>query len=75
MATTTFLEHICTDNTRWDMLSWQYYRNPYQWQKIVEANPTYRLQTILDAGVVLRIPQEDKPQPSLSSDKLPPWRR
>lgn len=75
IATTTFLEHICSDYTRWDALSWQYYRNPYGWRIIVEANPEYRSLDVLDAGVVLRIPQQNKPKPQLTNEQLPPWRR
>lgn len=71
----TFLEHVCSDNTRWDALAWQYYRDPYSWGLLLEANPAYRTLDILDAGVVLRIPQEGKPQPRLTNDQLPPWRR
>lgn len=67
--------HICSDNTRWDTLAWTYYSNPFDYARIIQANPEYRHLPILDAGVVLRIPVVAQAVAPISKEQLPPWRR
>jgi phage tail protein X len=56
----SYLEHRTRTGDRLDLLAWTYYGNPYEWPRIMEANPTAALaglrQPVLAAGLVLKIP-------------------
>ncbi|WP_432719837.1 tail protein X [Jeongeupia wiesaeckerbachi] len=67
-----FLTHITTQGQRWDQLSVLYYGDPFQYERIIVANPHVPLLPCLPAGLTLSIPVIE--QQDVSED-LPPWLR
>jgi len=69
---TGYIEHITADGDRWDNLSWEYYGDPYAYERIIRANPDVPIMPILPAGIRLLIPVLDAPPPAETA-VLPPW--
>ncbi|NLR73588.1 tail protein X [Leeia aquatica] len=67
-----YLTHITKDGERWDQLSQHYYGNPFQYERIISANPHVPLDAILSGGMTLSIPVMDQPD---GLEELPPWLR
>ncbi len=73
------IEHVTREGERWDSLAWQYYGNPFDYGRIVQANPSLDISSHLPSGVMVLIPvlplavaQEAE---QLASADLPPWKR
>jgi phage tail protein X len=68
-----YVEHITRDGDRWDLLAWQYYGDPFGYERIIMANPSVPIRPFIVSGIKLRIPIiEDT---SVLSQNLPPWKR
>lgn len=70
----TYVEHITVEGERWDLLAYDYYGDPHEYEKIIIANPLIPITPILKSGVKLRIPVGDKSR-TLNPEILPPWKR
>jgi phage tail protein X len=73
------IEHVTREGERWDTLAWQYYGNPHDYGRIIEANPALDIHTSLPGGVVVLIPvlplEQAQAALQLSVADLPPWKR
>ena len=73
------IEHVTQDGERWDSLAWQYYGNPYDYGRIIEANPTLDISARLPSGIVVLIPilplAAVQAAEQLAASDLPPWKR
>ena len=73
------IEHVTREGERWDSLAWQYYGNPHDYGRIVEANPALDISTHLPSGVVVLIPvlplAQAQAAEQLAAADLPPWKR
>lgn len=71
------IEHITSASERWDTLAWKYYGNPYDYGRIIEANPALDIGGMLPSGVVVLIPVLPLAEVSttLAAEDLPPWKR
>ncbi len=73
------IEHVVMSGERWDTLSWRYYGNPYSYGRIIEANPSIDIATVLESGSVVLIPvisfDEVQKVQQLLSENLPPWKQ
>jgi phage tail protein X len=69
------IEHITATNERWDMLAWEYYGDPFAYGRIIEANPTLDIGSVLPSGVVVLIPVLTTVTQTLAAEDLPPWKR
>lgn len=69
-----FLTHITKAGDRWDLLAWNYYGDPTNYNPIIDANPSVGISPILPAGTALAIPvlQQTTTQPTAD---LPPWKQ
>ena len=73
------IEHITRQGERWDTLAWRYYGNPYDYGRIIEANPALDIGSQLPAGVTVLIPvlglAQVQAAEQLAATDLPPWKR
>ncbi len=69
---TKYLEHITTDNERWDLLAWRYYGDPTRYEPIIVANPTIPIEPVLPSGIKVMIPVLDVM--SLPATDPAPWK-
>ena len=73
------IEHVTREGERWDSLAWQYYGNPFDYGRIVVANPSLDISTHLPSGVVVLIPvlplAQAQAADQLAAADLPPWKR
>lgn len=68
-----YVEHLTSDNDRWDLLAWTYYGDPHLYEPIILANPTVPIRPFIAAGLRLRIPViADE---VVFDRDLPPWKR
>lgn len=67
-----FLTHISAEGERWDQLAHRYYGDPFQYERIVAANPHVPLTVTLPSGLTLSIPVIEQVD---LSEELPPWLR
>lgn len=67
-----FYTYITKQNDRWDTISYQFYNSPFLYEKIIKANPTIKIEPILEAGIKLKIPVLEKIE--TISKELPPWK-
>jgi phage tail protein X len=69
-----YVSYTTQDGDRWDTIAYRYLGDPFNITPIIDANPLVPLYPALPAGIVLFIPVFD-PQPLISFNNLPPWRR
>ena len=67
-----YLEHITSDNERWDLLAWRYYGDATRYEQIIVANPTVPIEPVLPSGVKLMIPVLDAADVPVSDPA--PWK-
>ena len=72
---TTFQEYVTREGDRWDVIAWLYYRNPFDYERIIRANPEYIGLLTLRSGLTLRVPVVEDETPTIAPANLPPWRR
>ncbi|MDD3012622.1 MAG: tail protein X [Candidatus Gastranaerophilales bacterium] len=67
-----YYEYITKDGDRWDLIAYDFYGNPTQYEPIIVANPDIPITPILASGLKLKIPalQEN----DLITFELPPWK-
>jgi phage tail protein X len=70
----TYVEYITQDRDRWDLIAWNHYGDPYQFERIIKANPTVPITPELQGGIRLAIPVIDAPLLA-GAEQLPPWKR
>ncbi len=74
-----YFEHLTVPGDRWDLLAWDYYRDPNKQDLIIEENSELFLADLLPvppllpSGLTLRIPVIE--QPAIDEQLLPPWKR
>lgn len=73
----TYIEHITAEGERWDTLAWKYYGDPFDYGRIIAANPALDISTVLPAGVVVLVPvlTVAETRAKLRDEELPPWKR
>ncbi len=67
-----FYSYITTQNDRWDLISYKFYKTPFLYEKIIKANPNIPIKPILDAGIELKIPVIQESE--TIKFELPPWK-
>lgn len=67
-----FLTHVTTQGERWDAIATRYYGDPFEYERIIEANPHVPLTVDLPSGLVLSIPVIERAD---VIEELPPWLR
>lgn len=70
--TAEFLTHLTIAGDRWDLLAWDYYADPHQYERIQRANPAAPRTPVLPGGLRLLIPVIEV---ATTPDSLPPWKR
>lgn len=70
---TEFYSYITKDGDRWDLIAYKYYKNPTMYEEIIKANPNVPIETILPAGINLKIPILE--ESSTIKFDLPPWKK
>lgn len=73
-STTEYIEHVTREGERWDQLAWEYYGDPYDYERIILANPTIPIIPVLPSGVILLIPIIEDAE-EIPAVELPPWKR
>jgi nucleoid-associated protein YgaU len=56
-STTQVLSHQVAPGDRLDLLAQRYYNDPFQYWRIVDANPTLTPEELLEPGRLLKIPR------------------
>ena len=69
---TEYIFHKTGAGERWDMIAYQYYKNSYNIQPIIESNPHIPVNATLQEGLTVKIPIEEK---SDKTSLLPIWRQ
>ncbi len=72
MSAPQFIRHVTFAGERWDLLAFQYYGDPANYQVIIMANPLVPIEPVFEAGIVIAIPIIQ--QQSIVSSGLPPWK-
>lgn len=72
---TTFRAYQTREGDRWDTIAYLQYRDPYGYERIIAANPSYRDVLSLPGGVALRVPVVADTAPTIPKEQLPPWKR
>lgn len=67
-----FIEHITSDNDRWDLLAWKYYGDATQYEQIIVANPDVPIWPVLPSFVKLLIPVLDAA--NITTVEPAPWK-
>jgi phage tail protein X len=70
----TFRTYQTKEGDRWDLISAAEYADPYGYERIQSANPTYVGLTTLPGGIALKIPVMTV-TPTIAKEDLPPWKR
>ncbi|TCJ95965.1 tail protein X [Volucribacter psittacicida] len=73
MTQQTLLKHIVKQGERWDLLSYQYYGNAFDYNRIIDANPHISFCEVLPTGAVIYIPVLNV-KPTHNAN-MPPWLR
>ena len=71
---TNYIFHTTGSNERWDNIAYQYYKDSYNIQPIIDANPHISINTRLQEGIILKIPIEEKSE-TTNKKLLPIWKR
>lgn len=69
---TEYIFHKTGADERWDTIAYKYYKNSYNIQPIIEANPHVSINATLKEGLTLKIPIEEKTN---NKSLLPVWRQ
>lgn len=70
-----FRNYTSIEGQRWDQIAFAEYDDPFAYERLITANPTYRSVTTLPGGVVLRVPIVETLTPTIRPEQLPPWKR
>ena len=80
----TYIEHIVSDNERWDMIAWLYYGSFSKvtdsdgneinvLELLIRENEGIPIKAVIATGTVLRIPVIETTE--LQTSKMPPWKQ
>jgi len=69
-----YLEYVTKEGDRWDKIAYDYYGDPFAYERIIVANPAVPIIPILPSGIKLLIPVVEEEE-TLASEELPPWKR
>ncbi len=77
MSKVQALVHTVSGLERWDTLAWRYYGNPFDYGRLIEANPALNITPVLPQGTKVLIPilRLDELAARRASANLPPWKR
>jgi phage tail protein X len=67
-----YLLHITKAGERWDLLAWQYYGDPTDYNLIIMANPGVTIEPVFAAGMSIAVPILQNT--SVVTVDLPPWK-
>lgn len=70
-----YLQHIASQGDRWDSLSYQYYGDATDYERIITANSDMAITTTLAAGAIVLIPIIDEIQAQPTIAAVPFWLR
>lgn len=71
----TFTEYITHDGDRLDLICFRAYGDPFDWRRIIDANPALPIQDVFPSGIRLVIPILSEPTTQTPTAKLPPWKK
>lgn len=72
MTAQEYYEYITKDGDRWDLIAYEYYGDPTQYEPIIVANPDVPIVPILPSGLKLKIPVTE--ENDVITIDLPPWK-
>lgn len=64
------IKHLTTQGERLDLLAYKYYGNALLYLPIIKANPELPLNTEIQAGMILNIPEIE-----IKATDTPPWKK
>lgn len=67
-----YLLHITKADERWDLLAWQYYGDPTDYNPIIMANPGVTIESVFEAGMSIAVPILQNS--AVVTVDLPPWK-
>lgn len=70
-----FTEYITIQNDRLDSIANKAYGDPFNWEPILNANPTLPIMDLYDAGIRLMIPVVVPDNSNPTKELLPPWKQ
>lgn len=73
MSAPQSIRHVTYAGERWDLLAFQYYGDPTNYEVIIMANPLVPIEPVFEAGIVVAIPIIQ--QQDVVTRDLPPWNR
>jgi len=68
-----YVLYVTNEGDRWDQISQAHYGTPYEYERIIAANPTIPIRASLPAGLRIAVPVISRTASQASS--LPPWKR
>lgn len=73
MSAPQFIRHVTYAGERWDLLAFEYYGDPTNYEVIIMANPLVPIGPVFEAGISIAIPIIQ--QHNVLSSGLPPWKQ
>lgn len=70
MTVARYIEIVTLEGDRWDLIADRAYGDPYDYERIIAANPHIPIRPVLPAGLRVRVPVVEAP----SVGGLPPWK-
>jgi len=70
-----YKNYTTNEGDTWPLVAYKAYGEAMDMAAIVDANPSVKIDPVLPAGIVLRIPSREVPGEVVSLDRLPPWKR
>ena len=67
-----YIVHITKAGERWDLLAWQYYGDPTDYNPLIMANPGIAIEPVFAAGISIAVPILLKS--TVVTVDLPPWK-
>lgn len=69
---TTYIFHVAGYLERWDSIAYKYYKNTYEIQKLIDANPHIPITGIIKEGTEIKVPIDEDVK---TDSKLPIWKK
>lgn len=70
---TTYVKYITQERDRWDLIAYRMYSDPYDYERIIIANPMVPIVPLLPAGLHIAVPVIERMSTQVLD--LPPWKR
>lgn len=71
MTAQTLIKHVTKQGERWDNISYRYYGDPLDYDRIIKANPHISFCEVLPTGATVYIPVLNVAP--TNNANMPPW--